>query len=308
MVDREHAGPGDHPAEPSRVRRHGDPTGGNHRGRGTSGLCRDQITPPPPKTQDCHSTRQRSWCSVARLRGTPLMVDHPLLALELPLRDPGEPGPSRARVWMSHLDPHHLARQFGVSTEQAAVLSGARQDHRVGPPGSAVARVARSMTDEAPDGRSWGLSPRSGRMAPIVIMPAGGHGSPVIAVCDGGDHAVVLWRRDDLQNRDIATEASGGKAYVTVSTGPLTTPWSSSTPPTAASSAGWLSQAGRSSAWAPRWTHGTVFVPSIVGNLYAGWSRLPRTWWVVVSPASLRFSSTCAPIREILSGQTHAGV
>ncbi len=25
---------------------------------------------------------------------------------------------------MSHLDPHHLARQFGVSTEQAVVLSG----------------------------------------------------------------------------------------------------------------------------------------------------------------------------------------
>ena len=55
--------------------------------------------------------------------GTPLMVDHPLLALELPLRvlvTEDEEG----QVWLSHLDPHHLAVQFGVAADQAAVLGG----------------------------------------------------------------------------------------------------------------------------------------------------------------------------------------
>ncbi len=103
-----------------------------------------------------------------------------------------------------------------------------------------------------------------------VIMPAGGRDSPVIAVRDGGDHAVVLWRRDDLQNRGIATQAAGGKAYVTVSTGPLTTALVV-LDTTDGRELGRVALPGTSvfSVGTTVGPHGTVFVPSIVGNLYA---------------------------------------
>jgi outer membrane protein assembly factor BamB len=49
-----------------------------------------------------------------------------------------------------------------------------------------------------------------------LIMPAGGGQSPVLAVRDRGDHGEVAWQRDDLVNRGVATQAAGGRAYVTV--------------------------------------------------------------------------------------------
>ena len=62
-------------------------------------------------------------------------------------------------------------------------------------------------------GGSLSLSPEG------VIMPAGGGNSPVLALRDAGDHAELLWRRDDLLNRGIATQTAGGRAYVTVDAG-----------------------------------------------------------------------------------------
>jgi uncharacterized protein (DUF302 family) len=55
--------------------------------------------------------------------GTPLMVDHPLLALELPLRILVSED-EQQQVWMSYLEPQHLAAQFGLTGDQAAVLAG----------------------------------------------------------------------------------------------------------------------------------------------------------------------------------------
>jgi uncharacterized protein (DUF302 family) len=55
--------------------------------------------------------------------GTPLMVDHPTLALELPLRilvwqaDDGQ-------VTVNHLDPGVLGEQFGIPAEEQAALAG----------------------------------------------------------------------------------------------------------------------------------------------------------------------------------------
>lgn len=49
-----------------------------------------------------------------------------------------------------------------------------------------------------------------------IIMPAGGGSAPVTAIRDGGSKPNVLWQRQDLQNRGIATQAAGGTAYVTV--------------------------------------------------------------------------------------------
>jgi outer membrane protein assembly factor BamB len=59
-------------------------------------------------------------------------------------------------------------------------------------------------------GGSASLSPEG------LIMPAGGGQSPVLAVRDAGPAGELAWRRDDLLNRGIATQAAGGRAYVTV--------------------------------------------------------------------------------------------
>ncbi len=52
-----------------------------------------------------------------------------------------------------------------------------------------------------------------------LLMPAGGIGSPLLAVQDDGDHGTLLWKRTDLQNRGIPTQAAGGRSYATISAG-----------------------------------------------------------------------------------------
>jgi outer membrane protein assembly factor BamB len=59
-------------------------------------------------------------------------------------------------------------------------------------------------------GGSPSLSPEG------VIMPAGGDASPLLALVDRGPVAELLWRRDDLLNRGIPTQAAGGRSYATV--------------------------------------------------------------------------------------------
>jgi outer membrane protein assembly factor BamB len=49
-----------------------------------------------------------------------------------------------------------------------------------------------------------------------IIMPAGGSQSPLLALRDEGDSASLAWRRDTLLNRGIATQAAGGRVYATV--------------------------------------------------------------------------------------------
>lgn len=62
-------------------------------------------------------------------------------------------------------------------------------------------------------GGSASLSPAG------LIMPAGGGQSPVLALRDAGDTGELVWRDDALVNRGVATQAAGGKAYVTVDIG-----------------------------------------------------------------------------------------
>jgi outer membrane protein assembly factor BamB len=47
-----------------------------------------------------------------------------------------------------------------------------------------------------------------------LVMPAGA--GATLAVADEGDRGVLAWRRDDLVNLGIATQAEGHRAYVTV--------------------------------------------------------------------------------------------
>ncbi|QEH42502.1 PQQ-binding-like beta-propeller repeat protein [Chitinophaga sp. XS-30] len=49
-----------------------------------------------------------------------------------------------------------------------------------------------------------------------LIMPAGGNGAALMCIRDEGDSARLLWRREDMHNRGVATQAAGGLSYVTV--------------------------------------------------------------------------------------------
>lgn len=52
-----------------------------------------------------------------------------------------------------------------------------------------------------------------------LVVPAGGNGSPLLAVRDEGDRGTVAWRRDDLPNRGVATQTAGDKVYATIHVG-----------------------------------------------------------------------------------------
>jgi outer membrane protein assembly factor BamB len=41
----------------------------------------------------------------------------------------------------------------------------------------------------------------------------------LLAIQDEGDHARLVWRRDDLLNRGIPTQTAGNRSYATVGTG-----------------------------------------------------------------------------------------
>jgi outer membrane protein assembly factor BamB len=49
-----------------------------------------------------------------------------------------------------------------------------------------------------------------------LIMPAGGRRSPLQAVIDRGNHAELLWRLPEVENRGIPTQIAGGLAYAAV--------------------------------------------------------------------------------------------
>nr|WP_295382611.1 PQQ-binding-like beta-propeller repeat protein [Pseudoxanthomonas sp.] len=61
-----------------------------------------------------------------------------------------------------------------------------------------------------PAGGSPSVSPEG------IIMPAGGGEAPLMAVRDLGDRPQLLWRRQGLRNRGIATQAAQHRAYATV--------------------------------------------------------------------------------------------
>lgn len=52
-----------------------------------------------------------------------------------------------------------------------------------------------------------------------LLMPSGSRAGVVLALRDEGTHATLVWRRDDLVNRGVPTQAAGGIAYPTVSRG-----------------------------------------------------------------------------------------
>jgi outer membrane protein assembly factor BamB len=52
-----------------------------------------------------------------------------------------------------------------------------------------------------------------------IIMPAGGGGGALLALHDDGDAASLAWRHDDIVNRGLPTQAAGDRVYATVGQG-----------------------------------------------------------------------------------------
>lgn len=119
-----------------------------------------------------------------------------------------------------------------------------------------------------PIGFASGGSPS---LAPTgIFMPAGGGASPLLALRDVGPAAELLWRLDDQINRGIATQTAGDKVYATVNAGGFVNdlvvvdaatgaeldrePLPGNSIFTVGTTVG---------------PDGTVYVPSIVGGLYA---------------------------------------
>ncbi|WP_423605288.1 PQQ-binding-like beta-propeller repeat protein [Sphingomonas sp. MS122] len=62
-------------------------------------------------------------------------------------------------------------------------------------------------------GGSVSLSPEG------LILPAGGRAAGLMAIRDRGDRGEIIWRKPDLQNFGVATQAAGFLAYPTIKTG-----------------------------------------------------------------------------------------
>lgn len=52
-----------------------------------------------------------------------------------------------------------------------------------------------------------------------IVVPSGGTNSPLLAVRDEGDRAVLAWQHDALPNRGVATQTAGEKVYATIAVG-----------------------------------------------------------------------------------------
>lgn len=101
-----------------------------------------------------------------------------------------------------------------------------------------------------------------------LIMPAGG--GPVLGVQDAGEQGVLAWRQDGLANRGIPTQVAGGTSYAIVQRGPGATDLV--VLDTATGTEVDREQIPGVSVFSVGTTigsDGTVYVPTIVGGLYA---------------------------------------
>jgi outer membrane protein assembly factor BamB len=103
-----------------------------------------------------------------------------------------------------------------------------------------------------------------------LVMPAGGNQSPLLAVRDTGDTAELAWRDDAMDNKGIPTQTAGDKAYATVGHGPFRNDLVVVDARTGTELD--REQIPGNSVFSVGTTigpDGTVYVPTIVGGLYA---------------------------------------
>ena len=103
-----------------------------------------------------------------------------------------------------------------------------------------------------------------------ILMPAGGGGGALLALRDDGDSARLAWRHDHLVNRGLPTQAAGDRVYATVGLGRVRNELLVLDAATGAE----LDREALPGA--PVFTvgttvgpDGTVYVPAVVGELYA---------------------------------------
>jgi outer membrane protein assembly factor BamB len=103
-----------------------------------------------------------------------------------------------------------------------------------------------------------------------LIMPAGGNQSPLLAIRDTGDHAELAWQHDAMGNKGIPTQTAGDKAYATVDRGLFRNDLVVLDTQTGAELD--REEIPGTSVFSVGTTigpDGTVYVPTIVGGLYA---------------------------------------
>lgn len=159
-------------------------------------------------TQDCPSANTIAVDGDGRLYFTLWAPGAPAAAL-VAVQYEAEPEPSLREVWRNDALPGGSASSPVLDAEGSRVYVTDNVDalHALD---AETGEVIWSVTIGYAAGGSPSLSPDG------LVMPAGGGQSPVLAVRDLGERGEVAWQRDDLVNRGVATQAAGGRAYVTV--------------------------------------------------------------------------------------------
>jgi outer membrane protein assembly factor BamB len=159
-------------------------------------------------TEDCPSANTIAVDGDGRLYFTLWAPGAPAAALVAVQYEAG-PEPSLREVWRNDALPGGSASSPVLDAEGSRVYVTDNVDalHALD---AGTGEVIWSVTIGYAAGGSPSLSPDG------LVMPAGGGPSPVLAVRDLGDRGEVAWQRDDLVNRGVATQAAGGRAYVTV--------------------------------------------------------------------------------------------
>jgi outer membrane protein assembly factor BamB len=132
----------------------------------------------------------------------------------LALRYSEDPAPSLVQLWQNSQLPGGSATSPDLSSDGARVYVNDNEGHLHALDSQTGLTLWKFNIGYAPGG-SQSTSPKG------IIMPSGGGGAKLLCIADRGDHAELLWQKNDLFNRGVATQAAGGLAYVTVKTGTL---------------------------------------------------------------------------------------
>lgn len=133
----------------------------------------------------------------------------PQAGLRAMLLDESSPVPTITHLWTNDGLPGGSASSPDLSADASRLYVNDNVDAIHAIDAATGAPIWRFAIGYAPGG-SPSLSPEG------LIMPAGGGASPLLALIDRGPMAELLWRRDDLLNRGIPTQAAGARAYATV--------------------------------------------------------------------------------------------
>lgn len=123
-----------------------------------------------------------------------------------------DPAPALTDLWVNEALPGGSASSPVLSADGTRVYVNDYVDSMHALDAATGAEVW-SVTIGFASGGSPSLSPDG------LLMPSGGGPSPLLAVRDLGDRGVLAWRNDALLNRSLPMQAAGGRVYATVDAG-----------------------------------------------------------------------------------------